>query len=131
MTVARRMLTALAVLIGPVASRAWGDDSFNSNGVKINYAVKSKGEPVILIHGWLSSGWINWTLPGTTELLAKDHQVIWLDMPGHGLSDKLDKDEAYGIELVEHIVRLMDHLRIRKAHVVGYSMGGQPGAEGL
>ena len=92
--------------------------------MKINYAVKGKGEPVILIHGWLSSGWINWDLPGTTGLLAKDHQVIWLELPAHGRSDKPQKDEAYRPELVEHVIRLMDHLKIKKAHIVGYSMGG-------
>ena len=58
------------------------------------------------------------------RLLAKDHQVITLDMPGHGLSDKPTNDEAYGPELVEDVIRLMDHLKIKKAHVVGYSMGG-------
>ncbi|MEO8498514.1 MAG: alpha/beta fold hydrolase, partial [Planctomycetota bacterium] len=66
----------------------------------------------------------NWDLPGTTSLLAKDHQVIWLDVPGHGSSDKPTNDEAYGPELVEHVARLMDHLQIKQAHLVGYSMGG-------
>jgi pimeloyl-ACP methyl ester carboxylesterase len=115
----------LAILLGQAAvSPARADEIFDSNGVKINYAVKGKGEPVILIHGWLSSGWINWDLPGTAGLLARDHQVIWLDMPGHGRSDKPTKDEVYGPELVEHVIRLMDHLKIKKAHIVGYSMGG-------
>ena len=50
--------------------------SFDSNGVKIAYTVRGQGEPVVLIHGWLSSGWINWDLPGVAQLLAKDHQVI-------------------------------------------------------
>ena len=99
-------------------------ETFDSNGVKIAYSVQGKGEPVVLIHGWLSCGWINWDLPGTTGLLAKDHRVITLDMPGHGASDKPTKDEAYGPELVENVVRLMDHLKIEKAHIVGYSMGG-------
>jgi len=99
-------------------------ESFDSDGVKIAYFVEGKGEPVILIHGWLSSAGINWALPGTSALLAKDFQVIALDMRGHGLSDKPLKEEAYGPELVEDIVRLMDHLKIKKAHIVGYSMGG-------
>lgn len=98
--------------------------SFNANGVKIAYSDRGRGEPVVLIHGWLSSGPINWDLPGTTRLLAKDHRVITIDMPGHGASDKPTKDDAYGPELVEDVVRLMDHLKIEKAHVVGYSMGG-------
>jgi poly(3-hydroxyalkanoate) synthetase len=125
MTPVRGFLTMLVILVGEAGvCRAWADETFDSNGVKINYSVKGKGEPVILIHGWLSSGWINWDLPGTTSLLAKDHRVIWLDMPAHGRSDKPTKDEAYGPELVEHVIRLMDHLKIKKAHIVGYSMGG-------
>jgi pimeloyl-ACP methyl ester carboxylesterase len=115
-------LALFAVTAAPHGARA--DETFDSNGVKINYKVKGKGEPVILIHGWWSSGWINWDLPGTTALLARDYRVIWLDMPGHGRSDKPEKEEAYGPELVKHVIRLMDHLKIKKAHIVGYSMGG-------
>jgi alpha/beta hydrolase fold len=115
------LLTGSMILLGALSARA---ESFTSNGVKINYAVKGKGEPVILIHGWLSSGWINWDLPGTTALLAKNYKVITLDMPGHGQSDKPTREDAYGPELVEHVIRLMDHLKIQKAHIVGYSMGG-------
>jgi pimeloyl-ACP methyl ester carboxylesterase len=98
--------------------------SFDSDGVKIAYFVQGKGEPVVLIHGWLSSAGINWALPGISELLAKDFQVIALDVRGHGLSEKPTKEEAYGPELVEDVVRLLDHLKIDKAHIVGYSMGG-------
>ncbi len=98
--------------------------SFDSRGVKICYSVQGKGEPVVLIHGWLSSAGINWGLPGTIALLAKDFQVIALDVRGHGLSDKPTREEAYGPELVEDVARLLDHLKIQKVHVVGYSMGG-------
>jgi alpha/beta hydrolase fold len=98
--------------------------TFDANGVKIAYFVQGKGEPVVLIHGWLSSAEINWTLPGTIALLAKDYQVIALDMRGHGLSDKPAKEEDYGPELVEDVVRLLNRLKIKKAHIVGYSMGG-------
>ena len=98
--------------------------TFDSNGAKIAYTVRGKGEPVVLIHGWLASGWLNWDLPGISDLLAKDHRVITLDVRGHGSSDKPLKDEAYGPELVEDVVRLMDHLKIKKAHIIGYSMGG-------
>lgn len=98
--------------------------TFDAKGVKIAYSVQGKGEPVILIHGWLSSSAINWDLTGISGLLAKDFQVVGMDVRGHGRSDKPTKEDDYGPELVEDVVRLMDHLKIEKAHVVGYSMGG-------
>jgi pimeloyl-ACP methyl ester carboxylesterase len=96
----------------------------DAGGVKVWYFVQGKGEPVVLLHGWLSNAGINWVLPGITGLLAKDYQVIALDIRGHGLSDKPTNEDAYGPELVEDVVRLLDHLKIKKAHIVGYSMGG-------
>jgi pimeloyl-ACP methyl ester carboxylesterase len=122
------LLILLAALVCPV-HRAWAADlpgvqTLDGNGVKIAYFVQGKGEPVVLIHGWLSSAGLNWVLPGTSGLLARDYQVIGLDVRGHGLSDKPMKEEAYGPELVEDVVRLLDHLKIKKAHIVGYSMGG-------
>jgi non-heme chloroperoxidase len=98
--------------------------TLNAKGVKVWYYVQGKGEPVVLIHGWLSTAGLNWLLPGISDLLAEDYQVIALDVCGHGLSDKPLKEEAYGLELVEDIVRLLDDLKIKKAHIVGYSMGG-------
>lgn len=121
------ILATLASLAGAACAEAadgMSIQSFNSNGVKIAYFTQGKGEPVVLIHGWLSSAGINWALPGVSGLLAKDFQVIALDVRGHGLSDKPTKEEAYGPELVEDVARLLDHLKISKAHIVGYSMGG-------
>lgn len=97
---------------------------FDSAGVKIHYAVKGHGEPVILIHGLYSNGRLNWDKPGTTEMLAKEFQVIHLDCRGHGRSGKPQAEDAYGINMVEDVLRLMDHLGIQKARVAGYSMGG-------
>jgi pimeloyl-ACP methyl ester carboxylesterase len=122
-----RSLTAAVALLCPacLAGADWPvSRTFDSKGVKIRYTVQGKGEPVVLIHGWLSSVELNWTWPGTTALLAKDHQVIALDVRGHGQSDKPTTEDAYGPELVEDVVRLLDHLKIKKAHIVGYSMGG-------
>src|SRR5438105_13854316 len=97
---------------------------FDAKGVKIHYVVEGRGEPVVLIHGLYASAETNWRLPGVIAELAKDHQVIALDMPGHGRSDKPDKEEAYGVQIVEDVVLLLDHLKIPKAHIVGYSLGG-------
>lgn len=46
--------------------------SFQSNGVKIVYFVQGHGEPVVLIHGWLSSAGINWALPGIAGSVVQE-----------------------------------------------------------
>ena len=122
-------VTALLALLA--GSCQGGDDrhTFDSNGVKISYVVAGKGEPVVLIHGLYSSALVNWQLTGVVAELAKDYQVIALDMPGHGFSDKPETDAAYGLEMVEDVVRLMDKLNVKKAHIVGYSMGGMIAAK--
>jgi pimeloyl-ACP methyl ester carboxylesterase len=99
-------------------------DNFDSADVAIHYQFAGSGPPVILIHGLYSSAGINWQLPGTIKLLAERYQVIALDVRGHGRSDKPKQDDAYGVEMVDDVIRLMDHLEIEKAHIVGYSMGG-------
>jgi pimeloyl-ACP methyl ester carboxylesterase len=102
-------------------------DGFDSAGVKIHYSVQGQGDPVILIHGLYSSGRVNWDSPGVSAFLAKHFQVITLDCRGHGQSDKPQAEDAYGINMVEDVIRLMDHLKIQKARVAGYSMGGAIG----
>src|SRR5208283_284716 len=115
-------LTCSAVASGGTA--ALHADEFASNGVKIHYVVKGQGEPVILVHGLYSSARMNWELPGTVAALTKHYQVIAFDNRGHGQSDKPEAEDQYGVQMVEDVVRLMGHLRIPKAHVVGYSLGG-------
>jgi pimeloyl-ACP methyl ester carboxylesterase len=47
-----------------------------------------------------------------------------MDLRGHGLSDKPHNAQQYGMEMVDDVPRLLNHLKIEKAHVVGYSLGG-------
>jgi pimeloyl-ACP methyl ester carboxylesterase len=98
--------------------------TFDAKGIKIHYLVEGEGQPVVLIHGLHASARINWGLPGIIKELAKDHQVVALDLPGHGQSDKPTNEQAYGLAMVEDVGLLMDHLKIKQAHIVGYSLGG-------
>ena len=100
------------------------DKTFDSRGVKIHYIIEGQGEPVILVHGFTASIPVQWGLPGIISKLAKQYQVIALDNRGHGNSDKPHDPDSYGKQMPEDVLRLMDHLKIKKAHVVGYSMGG-------
>jgi len=98
--------------------------TFDSKGTKISYTVEGSGEPVVLIHGLYSSADINWRLPGTIKSLAESYQVIAFDLRGHGHSGKPQNEADYGLEMMEDVARLMDHLKIENAHIVGYSLGG-------
>ena len=53
------LLTVLVVCCLVPEPAAAADDVFDSNGVKIRYVTEGKGEPVVLIHGWMgdSSMW--------------------------------------------------------------------------
>ncbi len=101
------------------------DEFFNSNGVKIRYVTEGKGEAIVLIHGWMGdSGMWGADLAGNTKLKAADgFQAIALDCRGHGKSDKPHDAAKYGTEMAEDVVRLLDHLKIEKAHLIGYSSG--------
>jgi pimeloyl-ACP methyl ester carboxylesterase len=103
------------------------DGMFDSNGVKIRYVTEGKGVPVVLIHGWMadSSMWGR-DRSGNTKLNttgASGFQLIALDCRGHGQSDKPHDPKMYGPEMAADVVRLLDHLKIQKAHLVGYSSG--------
>jgi pimeloyl-ACP methyl ester carboxylesterase len=118
------ILLSLVVCCYALAGRSASAQTFDANGVRLHYIVEGKGQPVVLIHGLHSSIRMNWQMPGIINMLSKNYQVIALDLPGHGESDKPASGAAYGTELVEDVVRLLDHLHIKRAHIVGYSMGG-------
>lgn len=121
-------LIAVGVVFGagaaPVLAEQPTSHTFHAKGVKIHYLTAGQGETVVLIHGLYSSAEINWSINGVVAELAKDHQVIALDMPGHGRSDKPETDDAYGVQIVEDVILLLDRLQVKKAHIVGYSLGG-------
>jgi pimeloyl-ACP methyl ester carboxylesterase len=117
---------ALSLWLGRPANSIAAAESqfFDAKGVKIHFLIEGTGEPVVLIHGLDSSARVNWQMPGTIDALAKDHQVIAIDLPGYGESDKPADPAAYGEQWVDDVILLLDRLNIRKAHIVGYSMGG-------
>src|SRR5438093_9961355 len=119
-----RLMVCCCILFVAAQQAGTPDQFFDSKGVKIRYTVQGKGEPVLLIHGFLINQEMNWGGPGVIKELARHYQVIALDNRGHGKSGKPHDPGQYGMEMTEDAVRLLDHLQIKKAHVVGYSMGG-------
>ena len=116
-------LLALAIA-GPLPALDLEEGSFDSNGVPIHYVVQGQGQPVVLVHGFSASAQTNWIQPGIFAGLAENFRVIAIDNRGHGQSGKPHDVAAYGDEMARDVIRLLDHLKIEQAHVVGYSMGG-------
>jgi pimeloyl-ACP methyl ester carboxylesterase len=78
---------------------------------------------VVLLHGFSGNLDGSWVETGVLPKLATDYRVIALDYRGHGQSDKPHDPKSYGIQLSQDVVRLLDHLHIARAHIVGHSMG--------
>jgi pimeloyl-ACP methyl ester carboxylesterase len=97
------------------------DETFDSDGVKIRYVTAGQGEPVVLLHGWMSDASMWGRLD--TNPATKEYLLIAVDLRGHGKSDKPHEVEKYGPAMAEDVVRLLNHLKLPKAHLLGYSMG--------
>jgi pimeloyl-ACP methyl ester carboxylesterase len=104
--------------------QALPDRFFDSNGVRIRYIEEGMGETVVLVHGYLGNAERTWVASGVFHQLSKNYRVIAIDCRGHGKSDKPHEAKQYGQEMAFDVTRMLDHLKIRKAHIVGYSMGG-------
>ena len=100
---------------------------FNSAGVEIAYEVWGQGPPILLIHGFASTAFVNWRDTHWVKVLSEaGRQVIAIDNRGHGQSEKLYNIGDYSSPLMaDDAKRLLDHLGIERADVMGYSMGAR------
>jgi pimeloyl-ACP methyl ester carboxylesterase len=97
--------------------------SFDSAGVRLHYLEAGAGTPVVLTHGFSSNAERQWVRTGVMAALARRHRVIALDGRGHGQSDKPHDPALYGPQAAHDVIRLLDHLGLQRAHIVGYSLG--------
>lgn len=90
------------------------------NGLKMYYEVHGSGEPLVLLHGSFMTITLNWSewIPE----LAKSRKVIAIEMQGHGRTADIDRDISDDL-LADDVAGLLDHLKIKQADVLGYSMG--------
>jgi len=104
--------------------------SFHNGDVEIAYLDEGEGDPILLVHGFASSKNVNWVYPTwVSELKKNGRRVIAFDNRGHGDSSKLYDSAAYEMStMAGDISALMDHLRIERADVMGYSLGSRMAA---
>jgi pimeloyl-ACP methyl ester carboxylesterase len=90
------------------------------NGINLYYETHGSGRPLILLHGGLGSGEM---FGPVLPLLAERHQVVAVDLQGHGRT--ADIDRPIDVQLMAgDIAALIDHLRLATPDLVGYSLGG-------
>jgi pimeloyl-ACP methyl ester carboxylesterase len=101
--------------------------SFRSDGIDLAYEVYGEGRPILLIHGFASSGIINWVNTGWVDVLQKAGWApITIDNRGHGASRKLYDPKLYFAHyMADDAARLLDLLGHQSLPVMGYSMGAR------
>src|SRR5947208_9077975 len=90
------------------------------NGMKLYYETHGAGRPMILLHGGLGSGEM---FGPVLPQLAEHHQVILVDLQGHGRTADIDRPIDVRL-MADDIAALIDHLGLDRPDVVGYSLGG-------
>jgi pimeloyl-ACP methyl ester carboxylesterase len=113
--------SAISARISASARLADGSDRFfEVDGFRIHYREIGRGEPVVLLHGRASNLEVwNWL----ADSLAKSYRVIAYDQRGAGLSTKSGDPARYGRSMANDVTGLLEHLGLRRAHVVGHSQG--------
>ncbi len=101
--------------------------SFLHDGFELAFIDEGQGDPILLIHGFASTHFVNWVAPGWVKTLRDaGFRVIAIDNRGHGKSAKShDKADYTPGKMAGDAAALLDHLGIGKAHVMGYSMGAR------
>lgn len=96
------------------------DDSIHIKGTNYAYKVKGRGERLVLLHGFTAS---SKTWDFACEQLASRFQVMRIDLPGHGetTGNSVKTVEDFASDLAQ----IFQELKIKKAHILGYSMGGR------
>lgn len=89
------------------------------NGINLYHEIYGQGEPLVLIHGGLTTiseiqGWV--------RPLAETRQVIAVEMQGHGHTADTDRPMSFAT-MADDIAALLDQLNIQKADLVGHSFG--------
>jgi pimeloyl-ACP methyl ester carboxylesterase len=90
------------------------------NGIRLYYETHGAGRPMILLHGGLGSGEM---FGPTLPVLAERHQVVLVDLQGHGRTADIDRPIDIRL-MADDIAALIDHLGLQKPDIVGYSLGG-------
>tara|TARA_B100001123_G_C15332484_1_gene1031693 strand:+ start:2776 stop:3543 length:768 start_codon:yes stop_codon:yes gene_type:complete len=89
----------------------------------ISYNIVGKGDTIVFIHG-IGSRKYSWNC--VIKILKNKFRCISYDLRGHGKSKIYDNKFTLS-DLVKDLEKLRKHLKIKKFHIVGHSLGGMIG----
>lgn len=96
------------------------ENTIKYKGANISYSEQGKGSCLVFLHGFLGSSSI-WS--SFIKDLKQSFRVIAIDLPGHGNSESIGY--LHSMELMADCVfEVLRTLKVRKAQIIGHSMGG-------
>jgi pimeloyl-ACP methyl ester carboxylesterase len=109
----------------PIVTSGWQEKFWtHTDGTKFHYFEWGTGTPVILIHGSGGTA-LNWMMNGLGASLARTNRVLAIDMRGHGQTVGPDgKRQRRTPNMDLDVLAFMDAMKIPRAHIGGFSMGG-------
>ncbi|MDQ7858516.1 MAG: 2-succinyl-6-hydroxy-2,4-cyclohexadiene-1-carboxylate synthase [Armatimonadota bacterium] len=97
--------------------------AFVIDGARLNVETAGSGPALVLLHGFTGSAR---TWHGHLEVFAERYTTVAPDLLGHGASDAPPDPRRYAVaHAVEDTIGILDRLAIRRAALLGYSMGGR------
>jgi pimeloyl-ACP methyl ester carboxylesterase len=98
----------------------------DNHGVHIYYEVEGQGPPLMMAHG-LTGDLNHFRRFGYVTELSRHFTVIPFDARGHGKSDKPNDSSAYGMNMADDVIAVMDSVKLSWTHYFGYSLGAAVG----
>jgi pimeloyl-ACP methyl ester carboxylesterase len=100
----------------------------SEDGLRIFYEGWGEGSarpPVLLHHGFVADGTLNWKYTGIADALVEAGRQVWaIDARGHGQSEKPHDPAFYGeAKMAKDLMRLADEIGAEVYDLGGYSMG--------
>jgi pimeloyl-ACP methyl ester carboxylesterase len=123
----RRSLIALSMLFASAIATqsAPVGDRVEVNGMQMYYEVSGEGEPLVVLHG----AYMNIpTMGAIVGKLAETHKVYAIEFQGHGRTTDIERPITYP-NLADDVAVFMDKVGLKKADVLGYSMGAAAGLQ--
>ncbi|WP_439602766.1 alpha/beta fold hydrolase [Devosia sp.] len=124
--IATLIFTAAMTAVTPTYAQEAGEPAMTPtiatasvNGVELSYEIRGAGAPLVMLHGGVNPSEM---FGQTLADMARTHQVIAIQLRGHGLSSDTDAGWSYE-QMADDVAALLAEIGVGKADIMGYSLG--------